>query len=305
MGGLPGKTAQALAKVQVRRKRRHVLRVHRGHVDRVADTPAAQHVGHGLGDLQSYAVLSLHRGSSQVGRQIQVFDGTKLMVLGQGFGLVYVQSGHGHLARAQGVRQGALLDNSPAGAIENAHAVLHLGEGGFVHHAVRFLRLRHMDGQIVGPGETFVQLHLLHLELLRSGFRQVRVVGKHLHFEGLGPLGHLGPDAPESEHHQGLPPQLRALQLLALPLALAHSHGAPDHRSGAAEHMGKSQFSRRDGVSARRVHHDHARLRGRLDVDVVHAHARSAHHLQLLRHGQYLGRHLGFAPHDYGGGVHG
>ncbi len=53
-----------------------------------------------------------------------------------------------------------------------------------------------------------------------------------------------------------------------------------------------------DRVAARRVHdHDAALGRGG-DVDVVHAHARAADHLQPLRRGERLRGHLRLAAHD-------
>ena len=55
---------------------------------------------------------------------------------------------------------------------------------------------------------------------------------------------------------------------------------------------GHGVFGDADGVSAGRIHDQHALARGGVQVDVVHAHAGAADHAQILRFFQQLGGHF-------------
>ena len=64
------------------------------------------------------------------------------------------------------------------------------------------------------------------------------------------------------------------------------------HRARQSQHQRDRVLRHADGVSARRIHHQHAALRGRFHVHVVHAHARAADHAQLRRFFQQRGGRL-------------
>ena len=81
-----------------------------------------------------------------------------------------------------------------------------------------------------------------------------------------------------------------------------HRRGRLRHRPGAAQHVGKGELRRGDGVARWRVHDDDPSFGGRLDVDVVDAHARPPDHLKLGRRGNDFSRDLGLAAH--GDGLH-
>jgi hypothetical protein len=65
----------------------------------------------------------------------------------------------------------------------------------------------------------------------------------------------------------------------------------------------KREFGRGDSVAAGRVHHDHAALGGRVDIDVVHTDASPANDLQLVGDRDHLGGDLRLAAHHYSGGI--
>ncbi len=59
-----------------------------------------------------------------------------------------------------------------------------------------------------------------------------------------------------------------------------------------ASSMRHGVFGHADGVSAGRVHDEHALARGGVEVHVVHAHAGAADHAKAFGLVQQLGRHL-------------
>jgi hypothetical protein len=121
----------------------------------------------------------------------------------------HVEAAAAALAGSERGREGGLVDDAAAGAVHDLHALLHLGEGGVVDHAfgralLALLDEGHVDGDVVGEGEDFVEGRDRDAEGLGAGFGEVRIVGEHLHAEGEGALRDFGADAAEAEHAEGL-----------------------------------------------------------------------------------------------------
>ena len=214
-------------------------------------------------------------------REVGLRKGAKRVVLGEGFFDEHVEAATAALAGLESFREGELIDDATAGAVHDLDALLHLGESGCIDHAfgralLALLDERHVDGDIVGEGEDFVEGRDGHAEGLGAGFGEIRIVGEDLHAEGEGTLGDFGADTAEAEHAEGLAEEFGAREGLAVPLAFAHGLDGFRYRAGEGEQVGEGELGGRDGVARRGVHHDDATFGGGFDVDVVDAHAGTA-----------------------------
>ena len=100
------------------------------------------------------------------------------------------------------------------------------------------------------------------------------------------------PDPAQADDPQRLAAELRAGELVAVPLAGLEAVVGLGDVPREGEHQGHRVLGRRDGVAARRVHH-HDPLAGRgRDVDVVDAHAGADDHLEPGLVAEHLGRQL-------------
>ena len=162
------------------------------------------------------------------------------------------------------------------------------------------LRLGHVDGDEVGLLHEALEAEELDAELAGPVGRDVRVVGHDPHPEPVGPLRHEPPDPPEADDAEDLVGQLDALPPRPLP-APGHEGGVGlGDVAGLGQQEGHRVLRRREHVRLRRVDHHHAPAGGRLDVDVVEADARPAHHHQLGRGVQDVGRDLRGRADDEG-----
>ena len=237
--------------------------------------------------------------------EVGLRKGAERVVLGEGFFDEHVKAAAAALAGLQGFGESCLVDDTAAGAVHDLHAFLHLGESGFIDHAfgralLALLNEGHVDGDVVGESEDFIEGRDGHAEGLGAGFGEIRVVGDHLHAEGEGALGDFGADAAEAEHAEGLAEELGAREGLAVPLAFAHGLDGFRHRTGEGEEVGESELGGRDGVTRRGVHHDDATFGGGFDVDVVDAHAGTADADETMGGGEDFAGDLGLGADQDG-----
>jgi hypothetical protein len=148
--------------------------------------------------------------------------------------------------------------------------------------------------------EHLIERGRLDLHGLRAAGCQVGVVREHAHAEGLGALGDLASDATEADDAERLPEQLDAGKALPVPGTGLHRGRGLRHGACPAQHVGEGELSGCDGVARGCVHHDHAALGRRLDVDIVDPDAGAPDHLELRGRGKHLGRDLGFRAHCNG-----
>ena len=108
----------------------------------------------------------------------------------------------------------------------------------------------------------------------------------HLHAETPRTPRDLKADAAQSQHPQFLAAQFHSLQGFLLPLARMHGGVRFGKLPRQGEHHAQRELGDGNGVGSRRIHHHDAAARGRIGIDVIHAHARAANHAQLWRGGQ-------------------
>ena len=211
-----------------------------------------------------------------------------------------VQASAGTLAALERVEQRLLVDNATARAIDNAHALLALGQHFAIDQILGLLEQRHVNADVVGLRPQLVECD--ELDLMLSGLLggHDRIVADDAHAEGAHAEGDLATDAAETEQRQRLAVHLGAHELGALPFALAHRRVRLRHRASHGQDNGARQLHGADRVRAERIHDENALLGGRLHVDVVHAGAGACHQLELASAAgalEHRCRHLGRRAH--------
>ena len=163
---------------------------------------------------------------------------------------------------------------------------------------MRGRRQRGMDGDDIRLLHQLLEGHEAHTQLHRRLGRYVGIETYELHLEALGPLGHLTTHAAQPHDAQGLAVQLDPGELGALPFTLLQGRVGPYDVPGQGEHHGHGVLSSRDDVGRRGVHDQYAAASGRLDINVVDAHARPADHFQVLPGLHHVGGDLGARADD-------
>ena len=139
-----------------------------------------------------------------------------------------------------------------------------------------------------------------HTHVLGPVGRDERVVGHQPHAEGQGPLGHQGPDPPQTDDAEDLAVQLDALPLGALPLPRHQGGVGLGDVPGLGQQQGHGLLGGREDVRLGGVDHHDPALGGRVDVDVVEPDAGPAHHDEVGAGRQHLGGDRGGRADDQG-----
>mmetsp|Transcript_11999 Transcript_11999/g.31770 ORF Transcript_11999/g.31770 Transcript_11999/m.31770 type:complete len:344 (+) Transcript_11999:1289-2320(+) len=192
-----------------------------------------------------------------------------------------VERGAGELAAVERGEERVLDDDAAAGDVEEARAVLHLGDLLLADEALRALQQRHVHREEVRAREHLVERHQ------RGAYRQrelrcgERVARDDVHAEARGAARDLPPDAAEADDAEGFPGEARADEAGAAPAAgLEDGVGLRDEAGHGAE-QGDGVLGGGDAVAGGRVDDDDAALAGGVEVDVVDADAGAADDLEV------------------------
>ena len=193
----------------------------------------------------------------------------------------HIEGGAGDMARFERVIERVLDDEAAARAIDDAHALLHLGDRRRIDDAARLVGQRRVQRDEIGAAEDVVELDLLDADLDRPLRRQERIEGDDLHLEAERPVGDDRADIAAADDAQRLVEELDAHEAVLLPLAgMGRGIGLGD-LAGQRHHQRDRVLGRGDGVAEGRVHHDDAARRGGGNVDIVDADAGAADHLEI------------------------
>ena len=193
----------------------------------------------------------------------------------------------------EGLAQSDLVHQTAPGAVDDAHALLGLGDGFGRQDVAGLVGQGRVQGDEVGAGEKIVQLHLLHPELHGALGGQERVIGDHLHPQAIGAVGDDGADIAAADQAQRLGRQLHAHEAVLLPLAGLGGLVGFRQLAGEGEDQGDGVLGGGDGVAEGGVHHHDPGLGGGGNVDIVDADARPADDLQRLCRRDHVGVGLG------------
>jgi hypothetical protein len=214
-------------------------------------------------------------------------------VLGEGLGGEDVERRAADLAGLQPRHQRVEVYQLAAGAIDDPHPVLHRRDRLGADQADRLRRLRHVDGDHVGPPvEVLEALRALDAELLEALGGDELVEGDDVHLEALGALGDQLADAAEADDADRLAVELGALVLGPVPAAVDERAVRLRDVAEEGQHQGDGVLGGGDRVRFGRVGDDDAAPGGGRNVDVVDPGAGAADHLQVRRPFDQLRRHL-------------
>ncbi len=283
VGERGGEAAEALHERQVGPEHLHVVGRHRGDVHGGRDDAAGERGDHLLGGLDAGAVLGLGGRGAEVRGDDDVVVAVEQRVVGDRLGREDVERGAGDLAGVERVLERLVDQQLAAGAVDDADAVLHLGERLGVEPAARLGRLGQVDGDEVGLAvDVGARLGLLGPELAEAFGGDERVVGEHAHAEALRAGGDELADAAEAEHAERLLVDLDAAELRALPLVRGEAGVGLRDVARQREHQRDGVLGGGDDVGLGRVGDDDAALGGGLHVDVVDADAGAPDHAQVV-----------------------
>ena len=172
-GELAGEGAEVLGEPDEGSQPHRLLGRDRRHVEGVGDRAVDQIVRHLLGDLERDVLLRLGGGGAEMRRADDVREAEERARLGR-LGDEDVDAGAGDLAGLDRRGERLLVDQAAAGAIDDADAVLHLGDRRRVDDVLRLLGERRVQRDEIGAAEELVELDLVDAELHGALFRQVR-----------------------------------------------------------------------------------------------------------------------------------
>jgi len=201
----------------------------------------------------------------------------------------------------QRVAQSSFVDQPPASAIDNPHAVFRFRKAGGIEHVPCLSGERRMQRNEIRLAKKIIQLiGKLDLHAARAGRGQVGIECNHAHAEGDGAPTQFAADAAHSDHAQNLVVKLDALQILSVPLSAAHGGVRLRNLARHGKKKRKCVLGGGDSVTAGRIEDDDAALGGGFDIHIVNAHASAAHHSQRSSCLQNGGIHFCFAAYDDG-----
>ena len=215
--GLRRKRAEPLGQLQERLQLAVLLGADGRHVDRRQHHAVLEKVAHLLGDADADLLLRLGGGAADVRRGHDVFPSEQRRSVRR-LSLEYVKRGSGHFAGRQRVVERLAVDQLAAGAVDDAHAVFHLGDRLGPDQLARFGLQGKVQRDVVGAGVKLVDVQQLYVGVRCGVARNIRVVGDDLHAERLGAPGHLAADVAEADDAQGSCPPVRCPGIFASPI---------------------------------------------------------------------------------------
>jgi hypothetical protein len=252
-----------------------------------------------LGNLERDVALGLLGGGAEVRREDDILAREQRVVLGRGLALEDVERGALEPSRRERVGERELVDEATARAVHEPCAGLHREDALAREDVARLVAVGDVQADEVGAREQLVEGQELDAFERRALAREVGIVGHDLHGEAEPARGDHATDATEADDAERLAGDLASGELAAqLPLARAHRAIAARHVAREREHERDRELGGGGRIAGGSVHHDHSARGGRIDVDVVHAHAGATDHLQARRRVEDRARHLGGRAHD-------
>ena len=205
----------------------------------------------------------------------------------------HVEPAAADLARYDGLAHGGFVHQLAARAIDDAHALLCLGDVFRVHDVARLRRQRRVQRDEIGALEKLVELHLLDADVTRALNRQEGIERDDAHAQAHGAISDDGADIAAADDAQRLGGDFHAHEAVLFPLASLRRHIGGGDFSGDRKHHRNGVFGGGDGIAEGRVHHDDALGGGSGNIDVVNADACASNDLQACGAFQQFGGRLG------------
>ena len=266
---------------------RHLGEIHRP--QRAASVGIIGELGrHLLAD----ARLRLLRAATDMRRQNHIIDA--LQRRGEDIAIArrllrkHIDSGTGDPPFTQRHGQGIEVHNRAAGIVDEDRARLHLGDLGCADHALGRRGLGHMHRYDIGPMQQLIKA------AAAAGIAQ-RQLGHdipihHPHAKTLGQDRKLAADIAIADNAQGAATHLAIALRTFRPSAGMGGDALGHHAAQQTDNLAHHQLGHAAGVGEGRVEHHDAALTRCLEVHLVGADAKAAHHHQPVRRLQHLTR---------------
>ena len=245
-------------------------------------------------DLDADGFLRFRSGTGDVGREDDVVESGEGRVFGRFF-VEDVEGGAGDVAGFESFGEVGFDDQLTAGAIDDAHAFFHGGDGGGVDDAFGLRREADMEGDEVGEGEKFFGGDEADGVFAGDGGGDEGIVAEEFHAKLAGAAGDFEADAAEAENAEFLAVEFGALEGFFLPFAGVHGGVGAGKLAGEGDHKAEGEFGDGDGVGTRGVHNDDAAAGGGFGIDIVDADSGAADDAEVGR-----GGHKGIVDLDGG-----
>ena len=218
--------------------------------------------------------------------------GSEEDVLFRGLRFEDVERCAGDVTARNGVLECCLVDETAAGAVDDAHALLCLRERLRVEDVAGLVGERRVQGDEVGAHQEFLELNLVDAHGFGAFGAEVRVEGGDLHAQALGAVGDDRADVAAADDAERLACEFDAHEAVLFPFAGVRRGVGGGDLAGEGEHQRDGVLGRRDRVAVRRVHDDDAAAGGGWDVDVVDADTGAADDLEVRGGGEDVGGDL-------------
>ena len=195
----------------------------------------------------------------------------------------HIECSAGDLARLESVIKRDFVDKPAPRAIDDADAVLHLGDCFGRDDVLGRIDQRRVQRDEIGTAQQIVELDLFDAHILGALRREEGVIGNHLHPQADGTVGDDRADIAGPDDAQDLAGDFDAHEAVLFPLAGARGGVRFGDLPRQRQHQRNGMLGRRDGIAEGRVHHDDALLRRRRNVDIVDPDTGTADHLELGR----------------------
>ena len=279
MGELSDQAAELFRQRHVRPQLRRFLGAERRHVERIGDAAVDQVVGHLLGHLQRDIYLRLIGRGAEVRGADEIGGSEQRRLLG-GFLDENVERRTGDMATVQRLFQRRLVDQSAARAIDDAHALLGLGEVFLRQDIAGLVGQRRVQRDKIRFCQQRIEIGLLHAHLDCAFLGEERIVGDDFHLQPQRPGCDDAADIARADQAERLAGHFDAHEIVLRPFArLGLLIGLGD-LAGEGEDQGDGVLGGGDRIAERRVHHDNALRGSGGDIDIIDPDAGAANHLE-------------------------
>ena len=189
--------------------------------------------------------------------------------------------------------QRRFVDQPTPGAVDDADALLGLGEIVRRQDVAGAVGQRRVQRDEIRPGQQIIEHHLFNAEVLRALRRQERIIGDDLHLQTQRAVGDDRADIARADQPQRLAGEFDPHEAVLLPLASLGRGIGLRQLAGEREHQRNGMFRRGDRIAKRGVHHHNAARGCRRNIDIVDANPGPADDLQVGGRGQYIFGRLG------------
>ena len=170
-----------------------------------------------------------------------------------------------------------------AGTVDDANTFLALLPFSRAQHIDRLFRLRRVDGNDIRFFQQIIQgLTFFHTKALKTGIRDIRIIGNDAHIKGMHALCNKSPNAAKPNDAKRFMIELAAFEVLAFPDAFFEHLVGPDRIAAACKQETDGMFSGRNDIGFRRIDHNDAPFGGTVKIDIIHTIASPANHLEFF-----------------------